>query len=240
MKLLFLMLVICNALLGVYLWQSESPRGTGATALPLPELAPERIKLLPKETTQQAATNNQPSSGAVGVGNASKVADSKAALSAAQACLEWGALRGADLARASKLLEGINGVANGAEQRVEGGTSFWVYIPPFPSRKLAEARLAELKPARVDEFYVVIDDPRYLHAISLGLFSTEAGARSRQEALARLGVKDAIVRPRDSTEARVYLRLRDVPERVVPRLNALRTDFPGTEFRTCPSDAKGG
>ena len=110
----------------------------------------------------------------------------------------------------------------------------------LPSRKLAEARLVELKSARVDEFYVVIDDARYLHSISLGLFSTEAGARSRQEALARLGVKDAIVRPRESTEARVYLRLRDVPDRVLPRLNALRADFPGTEFRTCPNESRGG
>jgi SPOR domain len=238
MKLLFLMLVIANVLFGVYMWQSEAPRAAGAASLPLPELAPERIKLLPN--AERTGTGDARPPGSQTSGDAKRSGDSKAALGAVRACLEWGALRGADLARASKLLESVNGVQNAAEQRVEGGTSYWVYIPPLPSRKLAEARLAELRPARVDEFYVVLDDPRYLHAISLGLFSTEAGARSRQEALARLGVKDAIVRPRESTEARVYLRIRDVPERVVARLNALRADFPGSEFRTCPADSRGG
>jgi hypothetical protein len=238
MKLLFLMLVIANALLGLYMWQSETRHEAGTKSLPLPELAPERIKLLPSNSSQSTAPGDQRSPGTLTAGNGNLTP--QAALGAVRACLEWGALRGADSARASKLLEGINGVPGAPQQRVEGGTSYWVYIPPLPSRKLAEARLAELQPARVDEFYVVIDDPRYLHAISLGLFSTEAGARSRQEALSRLGIKDAIVRPRESTEARVYLRLRDVPERIVPRLNALRADFPGTEFRTCPGDARGG
>ncbi|MFM9883432.1 MAG: SPOR domain-containing protein [Burkholderiales bacterium] len=250
MKLLILILVIINVVFGVYVWQSESRRGSSPAALPLPELAPERIRLLAAQDLQRQASKPKPPAEAGSVRDTTDATSLPARVpsreeiakaSAIRACTEWGGFRGVDVARATKLIEDGNLTARPIEERIEGGTGYWVYIPPLPSRRHAELRIAELKPARIDDYYVMLEDGRFANAISLGVFSTEAGAQSRREALARLGVNDAIVGRRESIDARVFLRVRDVPEQSVPRLLALRGEFAGTEIKDCASDpARGG
>jgi len=250
MKVVFLMLLIINMLLGVFLWQSEARRGSAPAALPLPELAPERIRLLSVEESKRGTAKSTGSAASKGLNGAANGGREIAGVLSAdltsrsgpfRACTEWGAFRGGDVARAIKLVDSLNATTRAIEQRIEGGSSFWVYIPPLPSRRDAELRIAELKPARIDDYYVVLDEGRYANAISLGVFSTEAGAHSRREALERLGVTDAIVGPRESYDSRIYLRIREVPEQMMPRLIALRGAFAGADMRDCsPEMSRGG
>ncbi len=249
MKLLFLVLAISNVVFGLYAWQSESRRVSSPAVLPLPELAPERIRLIATQDAQREASRPKAPADAGAARDTTDATSQPARIAsreetakgnAIRPCMEWGGFRGADVARATKLIEGGNLAARLIEERIEGGTSYWVYIPPLPSRKHAELRIAELKPARIDDYYVVLDEGRFANAISLGVFSTEAGAQSRREALARLGVNDSIVGRRESNDARVFLRVRDVPEQSVPRLLALRSEFVGTEIRDCGSDPTRG
>ncbi len=248
MKVVFLMLLIINMLLGLYLWQGEAHRASAPAALPLPELAPERIRLLSIDESKRGTAKPTGSSASKGPGAAnggSRIAagppvDLISRSGTLRACTEWGAFRGGDVARAIRLIDNLNATARAIEQRVEGGSGFWVYIPPLPSRRDAELRIAELKPARIDDYYVVLDEGRYANAISLGVFSTEAGAQSRREALERLGVTDAIVGPRESYDSRIYLRIRDVPEPMVPRLIALRGAFAGTDIKDCAAELSRG
>jgi hypothetical protein len=248
MKLFFLILAITNVVFGVYLWQNESRRGSSPAILPLPELAPERIRLIgTQDPLREASKPKPPPEAARDTTDATSVParvpprEEIAKGSTIRACMEWGALRGGDVARATKLIEGGNVTARPVEERIEGGTGYWVYIPPLPSRRQAELRIAELKPARIDDYYVVLDEGRFANAISLGVFSTEAGAQSRRDALARLGVTDSLVGRRESNDARVFLRIRDVPEQSVPRLFALRGEYAGTEIKDCaPDPARGG
>ena len=60
MKLFFLILVITNVVFGVYLWQSESRRGSSSAVLPLPELAPERIRLIGTPDPLREASKPKP------------------------------------------------------------------------------------------------------------------------------------------------------------------------------------
>ncbi len=257
MKLIFLILLISNVLLGVTLWQSESRRAPAPVVLPLPELQPDRIKLLAVDHAKRGAGNSKGSAatppangttsgatrGTTGGGGepvAPPSAEAVARAGPSRACTEWGVFKSSDVPRAMRLVESTNATARSINQRVEGGASYWVYIPPLPTRRQAELRIAELKPTRIDEYYVVLDEGRFANAISLGVFSTEAGAQSRREALDRLGVSDAVVGPRESVDARIFLRILDVPESMVPRLIALRGAFAGTDFKDCSAEAVRG
>lgn len=73
-----------------------------------------------------------------------------------------------------------------------GSASFWVFIPPQPSRKDAENKAAELKKLGVPEFYIVQDGAQ-ARAISLGVFSSKEAAKTRLEQLRGKGVRSAKV-----------------------------------------------
>ncbi len=73
-----------------------------------------------------------------------------------------------------------------------GSASFWVFIPPQPTRKDAENKAAELKKLGVPEFYIVQDGAQ-ARAISLGVFSSKEAAKVRLEQLRSKGVRSAKV-----------------------------------------------
>jgi hypothetical protein len=214
MRLLLLILLVANAAFAVHLWLGEGVRG----GPPAAELDPQRIRVISANEAAQMSTKVR-----------------------ARACLEWGSFVVADVPRAAKSVDALQAGLRYAERRVEGTASYWVYIPPLPNRRAAEVRLAELKRLGGDEYYLVQDDPKFLNAISLGLFTSEAGAQARREAMLKVGVKEATVAVRDNNATRVYLRFRNVPEQVVARLVALRQEFPGTDVKDCPLEqTKGG
>ena len=88
-----------------------------------------------------------------------------------------------------------------------GSASFWVYIPPQPSRKDAENKAAELKKLGVPEFYIVQDGAQ-ARAISLGVFSSKEAAKTRLEQLRGKGVRSAKVGERDAKAGNGSLEVR--------------------------------
>jgi hypothetical protein len=80
-----------------------------------------------------------------------------------------------NLARADILVERLQGLevpASLEEVGVADGQSYWVYLPPAPSRDRALQLLAELQALNIDSY--VIPEGELANGISLGLFS-EAG-----------------------------------------------------------------
>ena len=100
-------------------------------------------------------------------------------------------------------------------------TSYWVYIPPLPSKQEADKKAAELKKLRVPEFFVVQDAGPMRNAISLGIFSSKAAATERLEQLRAKTVKSAKVGERDGKLASGALEVRG-PE---AQAEALRLAF---------------
>ena len=174
------------------------------------QVQPEKIKLL---TPQQVA--------ALGPANVAALAD---------VCLEFGPLTEADRARA---LADLDSLALGkllTQKRVETTTSFWVYLPPAPSRAEADRRVADLRTRGLGDVAVVDASPQR-NAVSLGLFQTEDAANNRLAEAQKLGVANARVGPRQQVIATTMLVIRDPQAQVVTKLRDLMSAYPGTEAK---------
>jgi hypothetical protein len=76
---------------------------------------------------------------------------------------------------------------------------YWVYLPPFGSKREADAASALLKQKGVKDIYVVTDEANR-NAVSLGVFSVKAGAEQREAEIKKLGYR-----------SRMAERFRDTP-----------------------------
>jgi len=174
------------------------------------QVQPEKIKLL---TPQQVA--------ALGPAKVAALAD---------VCLEWGPLADADRARALADLEPLALGKLLTQKRSEITTSFWVFLPPAPSRSEADRRVADLRTRGVGDV-AVIDAGSQRNAISLGLFQTEDAANTRLSDVLKLGVANARVGPRQQVFASTVLVIRDPQAQVVAKLRDLMSAYPGTEAK---------
>ena len=67
---------------------------------------------------------------------------------------------------------------------------WWIYIPPFASRKDAENRARELLQGTITEYFI-IKDGEFKNAISLGIFSQEKTATDFLKTLQQRNVNEA-------------------------------------------------
>ncbi len=136
-----------------------------------------------------------------------KAEEKKAAQQAA--CLAWPDLPVADadrlVALAHKRYPGVT--LSRSTVAAEGGNN-WVFIPPLPSKADAERKAGELKKLGVTEFFIVSEAGANQYAISLGLFSSEQGAKDLLEALKAKGVRSAKVGLRGGKVTNVHLEAR--------------------------------
>ena len=174
------------------------------------QVQPEKIKLL---TPQQVA--------ALGPAKVAALAD---------VCLEFGPLTEADRVRALADLESLALGKLLTQKRIETTTSFWVYLPPAPSRAEADRRVADLRIRGLGDVAVVDAGPQR-NAVSLGLFQTEDAANSRLAEALKLGAANAKVGPRQQVIANTMLVIRDPQAQVVARLRDLMSAYPGTEAK---------
>lgn len=210
MKKLVVFLILANAAVFAYSWY-ETYFGRRERPGSHTEFEPDKIRLISSEEAALLSKAVRP-----------------------RACIEWGMFTVADLPRAQKLLDAAG--LRYAERRAEGTSSWWVVVPPLASKQAADQRVEELKRLGVSDYYVVQDEPKFINAISLGVYVSEAVANARRDALAKLGVKDAAVQPRDTHATRVFLRMRDVPPPVAAKLAAAKQEFSGSEVRDCSND----
>ena len=145
----------------------------------------------PAETESEVATPSEPGSGGEPPSVPERPAPAEAAVAAT--CLATGAFRSMDTAEeARQWLE-----EHGAEEaRVSGRTrervkNYRVYLPPFESRKAAEAALAELREEGVSDIAVIAKGARK-NAVSLGIYAREANAARRVVRLEALGYEPVV------------------------------------------------
>lgn len=207
MRLLLVALLLANVLLvGYNAW----PPAAALADPPQRELSPERIQFLTHDQAKKLAPKPGP-----------------------RACLDWGLFTVADAARATEALERVNTKLRVAERRIDPGQAYWVVIPPQQNRREAELLLTDLKRIGGDDYYVVQEAGRFNNAISLGLFNSESGAHARREALARQGVRNVQVTMRETAAPRVVLRLSEMAQSDLPRIEQLRDDFAGADLKPC-------
>ena len=144
-----------------------------------------------------------------------KAEDKKAEEKKAQACLAWPDLPAAEadalVALAKKRYPSL--ALSRSVVSAEGG-SHWVYIPPLASKADAERKAGELKKLGVTEFFIVTEAGANQYAISLGIFSSEQGAKDQLDSLKAKGVRSAKVGLRGGKTTAVHVEARGDPTQI--------------------------
>jgi hypothetical protein len=221
MRALFFFLLLANGAFLAYAWFGPGAQANGDAQIIAQQFNGEKIRLLIPDQVNALTRKPEPP----------KVAS---------VCLEWGALIGADAARAEQALEPLALGAKLTQRKQEDITGFWVYVPPLASRQVATQKAGELKRLGVDDYFVVPDDPKWRNAISLGVFKTEEAAKARLAALRAKGVKSATVGARETQPGKTYFQVREANPALAAKLGELKQGFPGTELRECAADEKKG
>ncbi|HRP25216.1 SPOR domain-containing protein [Thauera sp.] len=120
-------------------------------------------------------------------------------------CQAWAGLTAAEADRLGQGLRRIGVTA--VRSRNETPDSWWVRIPPQPSRAEADTRVAELRLLGVSDTFIVQERGPTQYAVSLGVFKTENRARVLLSQLRARGVSNAGVEPRMTTSYRMQATL---------------------------------
>ena len=150
-------------------------------------------------------------------------------------CLEWGAFTVAESPRAEKALEPLSlGPRLGQRRVEETAAGWWVFIPSQGSRASAFRQAAELKALGVNDYFVMGEETDIPWALSLGVFRSERAAQARLAALRELGVRTALVGPRDTAVPRIWLQVKGIDPAIEARLKDIARQLEGSELRACP------
>ena len=153
-------------------------------------------------------------------------------------CLEWGVFGGDALVAVRSALKPLDlGDQAVSEREVPGkASSYWVYIPPLKSKQDAQKKVEEIRRLGIQDSFVMQDNNKWRYAVSLGLYSTEAGAAKYLAQLQQKGVKSARIEPRSQGEPRYTLLIKSVLPNLETDLAKVKQGFPGSELKTigCP------
>jgi len=153
----------------------------------------------------------------------------------AAACLEWGPLAAAELARAQDELVALQ-ITKTSVRESPGTPVWWVHIPPARSREEAERRVRELEALGVKDARVVTDDA-YRNAVSLGIFRSETAAAEQQARMREIKVRNSAIVQRSDLIKFSTLIVFEPTATVAAKLVELRGAYAGSEIRAaaCPA-----
>lgn len=162
------------------------------------------------------------------------VAAVPAVKAAVKTCMEWGEFSGTDLAKAQKELAGMKLGDKLVPRTVEYASGYWVYIPPLRSKTAVSKKVAEIKAAGIEDYYVLKDSRKWLNAISLGVFKTEEAAKKFQASMKKKGLRTAKVGERKHTLKFTVFALKHIDTEQAARLSKLQKEFKDSELKTLP------
>jgi len=214
-RLLFFLLLVAVLALGAHLWLSA---GGERADLAIRERNPDEVKIVAVTPPMIAARKAEESRRTV------------QALAGA-ACVEFSGVAAADIPRAREAFATLKLGDRLVERRVEEITRHWVFVPPARDRRTAETRMAQLRAQGVSEMSIRPDN-----AISLGVFSTEEGAKRFLSQIEAKGVRGAEAGAFTKELREVTLLVREPDTETVARLALLQRDYPNAQLRavSCP------
>jgi hypothetical protein len=214
-RLLFFLLLVATLAFGAHLWLSA---GAERADLGIRERNPDEVKIVAVTPPMIAARKAEESRRTV------------QALSGA-ACVEFSGVAAADIPKAREAFATLKLGDRLVERRVEEITRHWVFVPPARDRRTAETRMAQLRTQGVSEMSIRPDN-----AISLGVFSTEEGAKRFLSQLEGKGVRGAEAGAFAKELREVTMLVREPDTETVARLALLQRDYPNAQLRavSCP------
>lgn len=212
-RLIFFLLLLASLALGAHLWLSGQAEKSDFRAR---ERNPDEVKIVAVTPPTVAARR------------AEETRLTMQSLAGA-ACVEFSGIGVADVARGREAFSALELGERITERRVEEITRYWVFIPPPPDRRTAEATIAQLRRQGVNDLSIRPDN-----AISLGVFSTQEAARRFLASLAAKGVRGAEEGPFVKELREIVMLIREPDTELVSRLALLQRDFPGSQLRAVP------
>jgi len=214
-RLLFFLLLVAVLAFGAHLWLSA---GGDRADLAIRERNPDEVKIVAVTPPMIAARKAEESRRTV------------QALAGA-ACVEFSGVAAADIPRAREAFATLKLGDRLVERRVEEITRHWVFVPPARDRRTAETRMAQLRTQGVSEMSIRPDN-----AISLGVFSTEEGAKRFLSQIEAKGVRGAEAGAFTKELREITLLVREPDTETVARLALLQRDYPNAQLRavSCP------
>ncbi len=194
MKAFVFVLVLANLLLYAlgagYLGRAGNPDAVRLSQ----QVAPERMRI-------------------VGRGEAPSASEAAVAPAPVESsiCLAWSGLTVSDADRLAALL-GEQFPAFKLQRQTRGGEGkgWWVFMPPQPNKAAAERKAQQLRGLGVTDYFIVPEGSSQF-AISLGIFSSEKGARDRLNELQGRGVRSAQLSQRPDKESTVRIEASGPP-----------------------------
>jgi cell division septation protein DedD len=112
-------------------------------------------------------------------------------------------------------------------------TSHLVYLPPQGGKEGADRRAAELRGLGITNFFIMSGETPLKWAISLGVFKTEASARTLLAQLGKQGVQGARVLARGPQVTRFAYQFRGIDAATRARIDGIAAGFPAQQLRSC-------
>ena len=112
-------------------------------------------------------------------------------------------------------------------------SSYMVYLPPAGGKEGADRRTAELKERGVENFFVMQGESAMKHAISLGVFKTEAAAQTQVGILGRQGVRGVRILPRGPQGTRAAYQFRNIDAATRAQVAEIARNFAGVQLGDC-------
>lgn len=219
MRLLVFVLVLLNLVLLAYT-QTWLSGGSPESVRLGQQIDPERIRVV---------SRGSPPAGAEAAAPAASPADR---------CLTWKSVDTEGAKQLGTLLaEPRFAALKVVSSKLDAPVSWWVFIPPSPTRADAERKAGQLQRLGVADFFVVQTSGATRNSISLGIFSSEQGARDHLAALQAKGVRSAQVGPRDTGDERFSVELRGAEADLEAARGAAERALPAAKPVDCQEPA---
>ncbi len=158
------------------------------------------------------------------------------AAAAPLACIQVGNFAALEARRFERLLAPLELLpAQLSQEEVQSQeiTSYMVMIPPLGSKEAADKKAAELKEQGVSNYFILGESSPTKWAISLGVFKSEAAARTLLAALLKQGVTGAKIAGRSSGTTRTRFTLRNLDAAAKKQLDEVAARFATVETLAC-------
>lgn len=157
------------------------------------------------------------------------------AASPAVACVETDAFTAFDARRFETRLARLDLGARQTRLTVpfQEVSSYMVYLPPQGGKEGADRRTAELRERGVTNSFVMQGESPLRWAISLGVFKTEAAARTEQARLAKQGVANVRILPRGPQSQRFAYRFRGIDADIRNGIVEAGRGMPASVLHSC-------
>ncbi|MDR1529164.1 MAG: SPOR domain-containing protein [Burkholderiales bacterium] len=147
-------------------------------------------------------------------------------------CIEWGPHLEEQIINARSAL--LESGSRRFEENVKmiDISSWWVNIEGFATRREADTMVASLRSRGVTDISVVEIQQSFV--LSLGIFSSEDGAKTRLNELLEIGIEQVQITPRGTSA--VFFLINDLDREQIERLRQIAANYGQSQIRTIPCE----